>query len=50
MVCAVRSFENVNKNNTEEWLQNSMCELGFQLMTDTDAVSAVTKHRGEKDA
>jgi hypothetical protein len=30
MVCAMRSFENV-----DEWLQSDVCELGFQHMTDT---------------
>ena len=29
LMCAVRSFENVQENN-EEWLQCDACELGFQ--------------------
>jgi hypothetical protein len=39
MVCAVRSFENVNKDNVEEWLQSDARELGFQHITDTDIVN-----------
>jgi hypothetical protein len=34
MVCAMRSFENINKNNDEEWLDSDACEVGFQRMTD----------------
>jgi hypothetical protein len=36
MVLAMRSFENVNKDNAEEWLKSDMCELGFQYLTDMD--------------
>jgi hypothetical protein len=45
MVCAMRSFENVHKDN-EEWLQRDACELGFQHMIDTDMVNAATKQMG----
>jgi hypothetical protein len=34
MVCAVRSFENSNEDNVEEWLQSDACEVGFQHTTD----------------
>jgi hypothetical protein len=49
MVCAMRSFENTNKNNTEEWLQSDACESDFQHMTDTDIVSAATKQKGKEE-
>jgi hypothetical protein len=42
MVCAMRSFENVNKGNIE-WLQSVGCELGIRNMTGTYIVSAVMK-------
>lgn len=35
MVCAMGSFDNVDKGYIEEWLQNYACELSFQYMTDT---------------
>jgi hypothetical protein len=41
MVDAMRSFENIDEDNVEEWLQSVACELGFQHMTDTDIVYAV---------
>jgi hypothetical protein len=40
MVCAIRSFENVDEGNIELWLQSDVCELGVQHMTDTDTVNA----------
>jgi hypothetical protein len=33
MKCAMRSFENINKDIIEGWLRNNACEVGFQLMT-----------------
>jgi hypothetical protein len=30
MVCAIKSFENIDEDNTEEWLQTDACELGIQ--------------------
>jgi hypothetical protein len=48
MVSAMRSFENVDKNNVEEWLQSDVCELGFQH-TDTDTANAAAKQKGEDD-
>jgi hypothetical protein len=33
MVCAMRSFVNIDEGNFEEWLQSDACELGFQHMT-----------------
>jgi hypothetical protein len=47
IVCAMRSFENVDKANIEEWLQSDMCELFFQHMTDTDTANAAAKQKGE---
>jgi hypothetical protein len=35
IVCAMRSFENINKDNVEEWLQSDACDLCFQHMTET---------------
>lgn len=49
MVCAIRSFENVNEGNTEEWLQSDVYALGFQHMTDTGIVNAARKQRGEEE-
>jgi hypothetical protein len=49
MVCVIRSFENVNEDNTEEWLQTGACELSFQHITDMDIVNAATKQKGEED-
>jgi hypothetical protein len=49
MACAMRSFENVNEDNVEEWLKSDVCELGFQYMTDTDTVNAATKQKGEDE-
>jgi hypothetical protein len=40
-VSAVRSFENVDENNTE-WLQSEVCKLGFQHITDTNTSNAAT--------
>jgi hypothetical protein len=34
MVCAMRSFENINKDNTKELFLSDECEVGFQQMTD----------------
>jgi hypothetical protein len=48
MVCAMRSFENVNEENTEEWLQSDACKLGYQHMTDKDTVNAAMKEKGEE--
>jgi hypothetical protein len=33
MMCAVRSFENIDEDNVEEWLQSGVCELGFQTLS-----------------
>jgi hypothetical protein len=48
MVCAMRSFKNV-EDNTEEQLQSEMCEFRFQYMTDIDTVNATVKHKGEEE-
>jgi hypothetical protein len=42
-VCAMRSFENIDEDNVEEWLQSDTCELGFQHLTDTDIANAAMK-------
>jgi hypothetical protein len=49
MVCAVRSFENTDEDNIEEWLQTDAYELGFQHMTDTDNGNAAMKQKGEEE-
>jgi hypothetical protein len=41
-------FENVNKDNSKEWLQSDACELGFQHMTDMDIANAAVKQKGEE--
>jgi hypothetical protein len=43
MVCATRSFENIDEDNVEEQLQSEACELGFQHMT--DIVNAAAKQK-----
>jgi hypothetical protein len=49
MVCAMRSSENVDEDNVEEWIQSDACELGFQNMTHTHAVNAATKQEREEE-
>jgi hypothetical protein len=49
MVCAMKSFENVNKGNVEEWLQSDACEPGFQHMTNTGIVNVTAKQKGEEE-
>jgi hypothetical protein len=41
----MRSFENVDKDNTEEGLWINGCGLGFRQMIDTDIFGAATKQR-----
>jgi hypothetical protein len=48
MVCAVRRFENIDKDNVEEWLQSDACEESFQHVTDTDIVYAMKQKREEE--
>jgi hypothetical protein len=45
MVCAMRSFENIDVYN-EEWLKSDVCELGFQH---TDRVNSTVKRKGEEN-
>jgi hypothetical protein len=45
----MRSSENVDEDNAEEWIQSDACELGFQNMTHTHAVNAATKQEGEEE-
>jgi hypothetical protein len=47
MVYAMKSFKNVSKDPTEEWLQSDACDLSFQHMADTGTVSAAVKQKGE---
>jgi hypothetical protein len=49
VMCAMRSFENVDEENTEERLQNYVCELAFQYMTNMDIVSAAFKQKGKEE-
>jgi hypothetical protein len=44
----MRSFENIDEDNTEEWLQSDVCEVGFQHMTQTDTVNAAMKQNGRR--
>jgi hypothetical protein len=39
-VCAVRSSENADEDNIEEWIQSKACELVFCHMSDIDIVHA----------
>jgi hypothetical protein len=48
MVCAMRSYENVKKDNNEKWLQSDVCELGFEHMTDKEIADALVKQKGEE--
>jgi hypothetical protein len=32
VLCTVRSFENINKDLVDEWLQSVACKLGLQHM------------------
>jgi hypothetical protein len=41
-VCYENS-ENIDKDNTEEWLQNDACELRFQHMTDMNIINGDVK-------
>jgi hypothetical protein len=43
MVCAMRSFKNVNEDN-KEWLESDVCELGFHH---TDCINATAKQTGQ---
>jgi hypothetical protein len=45
MVCPLRSFENVDKDNDEEWLQSDACELDFWHMPDANIVNAATEQK-----
>jgi hypothetical protein len=47
MVCAMRSFETVDEDNVEHWLQSDACELGFQHDRHGH-VKADTKRKGEE--
>jgi hypothetical protein len=51
MVYAMRSSENVNKDNAKEWLQSGKCEMGFQDLTDTDTANNSMRQNkeGRKD-
>jgi hypothetical protein len=45
MVCATRSFENIN----EETLKTGdVCEVGFQHMTDRQTLSMLPRNRREE--
>jgi hypothetical protein len=44
----LKGFENVDKENVDEWLQSDPCEPDFQHMTDTDIISAVAKQNKEE--
>jgi hypothetical protein len=42
-------FENIDKDNAEEWLQSDVCKLGFKHMTDTDIANTAVKQKGEEE-
>jgi hypothetical protein len=46
---AMRSFENIDQVNIEEWLQSDACELGFQNMSDMDTANVAVKQKGEDE-
>jgi hypothetical protein len=39
IVYVMRSFEDIDEDNIEEWLQSDVCEVGFQHMTDRQTLS-----------
>jgi hypothetical protein len=39
----MRSFENADEDNVEEWLQSDVCEVGFQHTTNTAIANVATK-------
>jgi hypothetical protein len=41
-------FRKHQRRNVKEWLQSGVCEVGFQNMTDTNAVNAAVKQKGEE--
>jgi hypothetical protein len=43
--CAIKSSENVDKENVEKWLQSDVCELGFQHVTNMDTANATMKQK-----
>jgi hypothetical protein len=43
----MRSFEHINEDNVEEWLQSDACEVGFQHIT--VIVNAAAKQKGEEE-
>jgi hypothetical protein len=45
MARAMRSFESIDEDNVEQWLQSDACELGIQYMTGTDAAKKQKKWR-----
>jgi hypothetical protein len=45
-VYVVVNFENVNKDNVEEWLQSDVCELSFQHAIIMDIVNSAVKRKG----
>jgi hypothetical protein len=46
MVCDMKSYENTDEDNIEEWLQSDGCQLGFQHMT--YIINAAKKKRGRR--
>lgn len=49
ILCAMSSFENVNKGNREKQLQSDACDLGLQHMADMDIADAATKQEGKDE-
>jgi hypothetical protein len=48
MVCTMRSSENLNEDNVEEWPSDT-CELCFRHLRDMNIVSAIMKQMGEEE-
>jgi hypothetical protein len=48
MVGAMRSLENVDETNTEEWLQSDACEPGLQDMMHMDIINALQNKREKR--
>jgi hypothetical protein len=43
----MRSFENIDEDNVEEWPQSHACEVGFHHMT--DIANAAENQKGEEE-
>jgi hypothetical protein len=47
-MCAVRTFQNVDGKNIEDWLQGDGCEPGFRHITDAELSTLLGSKREKK--